>query len=158
MYKRPCARVIIDHKGSIVVRPSALELHLRPSSQSVKAHYLKSYQAALAGVLRLQFSPVKAFLGGRSGALTLADNPTVFAYLCATGLDMGALSDMGDGSLGDATETDTASVSSEEQQARMPAWAHALVDQLGGTSLENKFLRTVRMPRVADEDFVTGCT
>jgi hypothetical protein len=30
--------------------------------------------------------------------------------------------------------------------------------QLGGTSLENKFLRTVRMPRVADEDFVTGCT
>lgn len=32
MYKRPGARVIIDRKGSIVVRPSALELHLRPSA------------------------------------------------------------------------------------------------------------------------------
>ena len=55
------------------------------ASQSVKAHYLKSYQAALAGVLRLQFSPMMAFVGGRSGALALAHNPTVFAYLCATG-------------------------------------------------------------------------
>ena len=53
--------------------------------QSVKAHYLKSYQAALVGVLRLQFSPTKAFVGGRCGALALADNPAVFAYLCATG-------------------------------------------------------------------------
>ena len=32
MYKRPGARVIIDRKGSIVVRPSPLELHLRPST------------------------------------------------------------------------------------------------------------------------------
>ena len=32
LYKRPGARVIIDRKGSIVVRPSALELHLRPSA------------------------------------------------------------------------------------------------------------------------------
>ena len=31
LYKRPGARVIVDRKGSIVVRPSALELHLRPS-------------------------------------------------------------------------------------------------------------------------------
>ena len=31
MYKRPGARVIVDSKGSIVVRPSALELNLRPS-------------------------------------------------------------------------------------------------------------------------------
>lgn len=53
---------------------------------------------------------------------------------------MGALSDMGDGSLGDATETDTMSVSSEEQQARMPAWAHALVDQVRFHSLHNMAL------------------
>lgn len=59
---------------------------------------------------------------------------------CAAGLDMGALSDMGDGSLGDATETDTMSVSSEEQQARMPAWAHALVDQVRFHSLHNMAL------------------
>lgn len=31
LYKRPGARVIVDRKGSIVVRPTALELHLRPS-------------------------------------------------------------------------------------------------------------------------------
>ena len=59
---------------------------------------------------------------------------------CDAGLDMGALSDMGDGSLGDATETDTASVSSEEQQAGMPAWAHALVDQVGFHSLHKMAL------------------
>lgn len=33
LYKRPGARVIVDRKGSIVVRPSALELHLRPSAR-----------------------------------------------------------------------------------------------------------------------------
>jgi hypothetical protein len=32
MYNRPGARVIIDRKGSIVVRPSPLELHLWPST------------------------------------------------------------------------------------------------------------------------------
>ena len=30
MYKRPGQRVIIDRRGSLVVRPSPLELHLRP--------------------------------------------------------------------------------------------------------------------------------
>lgn len=39
----------------------------------------------MAGVLRVQFSPLKAFVGGRIGALTLADNSHVYDYLCATG-------------------------------------------------------------------------
>jgi len=30
LYKHPGQRVIIDRKGSILVRPSPLELHLRP--------------------------------------------------------------------------------------------------------------------------------
>ena len=34
LYKRPGARVIVDRKGSIVVRPSPLELHLRPGTSS----------------------------------------------------------------------------------------------------------------------------
>ena len=85
----------VDHAPGLEIRRDDTSILIGPfnflqslwfaACQSVKAHYLKSYQAALAGVLRLQFSPVKAFLGGRSGALTLADNPTVFAYLCATG-------------------------------------------------------------------------
>lgn len=53
--------------------------------RSVKAHYLKSYQAALTGVLRSQFSPLKAFPDGYRGALTLADDPQIFLYLCSTG-------------------------------------------------------------------------
>ena len=43
---------------------------------------------------------------------------------------MAALSEMDDGSTGDVTDSDAMSVSSEDQQTRMPAWAHALVDQV----------------------------
>lgn len=43
---------------------------------------------------------------------------------------MGALNEMGDSSAGDATESDSMSVGSEEQRTRMPVWAHALVDQV----------------------------
>ncbi|BDA45987.1 probable lipase at C-terminar half [Coccomyxa sp. Obi] len=135
LYKRPVARVIVDRKGSIVVRPSPLELHLRPVRRSVKAHYLKSYQAALAGVLRAQFSPLKAFVGGRRGACTLADDPHVFSYLCSAGLDLIALSET-DGRSGDTTDSESVSEASEESPSRMPACLQALMDQVFGTSLK----------------------
>ncbi|EIE24300.1 alpha/beta-hydrolase [Coccomyxa subellipsoidea C-169] len=157
MYKRPGARVIIDRKGSIVVRPSALELHLRPTCRSLKAHYLKSYQSALGGVLRAQFCPLKAFVGGRRAALSLADSPRVSSYLCSTGLDLVALSES-DSSLGDATDSDAASVTSDDVPSRMPAWAHALMDQVMGTSLESNIARAAHITRQPrdDHDLVTG--
>jgi hypothetical protein len=39
----------------------------------------------MAEVLRAQFSPSKSSYGGRTGALTLAENPHVFALLCSAG-------------------------------------------------------------------------
>ncbi|BDA45990.1 probable lipase [Coccomyxa sp. Obi] len=155
LYKRPGARVIVDRKGSIVVRPSALELHLRPSSSSVKAHYLKSYQGAIGEVLRSQFSPLKAFIDGRRGALTLADDPHVFSYLCSTGVDLVALSKRSDE---DTADSDSMSTASEEPSSRMPAWASALVDQVVGTSLEATIARATRMTQgsVEDHDLATG--
>jgi hypothetical protein len=43
---------------------------------------------------------------------------------------MAALSESGSSSTGDATDSDTVSVSSEDPPSRMPAWVHALVDQV----------------------------
>ena len=43
---------------------------------------------------------------------------------------MVALSEMGDSSTGDATDSDTMSVSLEDPPTRLPAWAHALMDQV----------------------------
>ncbi len=63
-----------------------LMLILWPAAcRSLKAHYLKSYRSALGGVLRAQFCPLKAFVGGRRAALTLTDSPQVSSYLCSTG-------------------------------------------------------------------------
>ncbi|KAK9906400.1 hypothetical protein WJX75_001237 [Coccomyxa subellipsoidea] len=157
MYNRPGARVIIDRKGSIVVRPSPLELHLWPTRQSLKAHFLKSYQCALAGVLRAQFCPLKAFVDGRHGALGLADDFHLSTYLRSTCLDMIALNEA-DGSASDATDLDTAAHGAGDQRSRMPAWAHALVDQVVGTALEDNLVRTVQMTRGPGDDhnLVTG--
>ncbi len=47
----------------------------------------------------------------------------------AAGLDLVALSES-DSSLGDATESDATSVTSDDVPSRMPVWAHALVDQV----------------------------
>jgi hypothetical protein len=45
------------------------------------------------------------------------------------GLDMIALNEA-DGSASDATDLDTAAHGAGDQRSRMPAWAHALVDQV----------------------------
>ncbi len=52
-------------------------------------------------------------------------------YHCspAAGLDLVALSET-DSSLGDVTDSDAASVSSDDVPSCLPAWAHALVDQV----------------------------
>ena len=55
------------------------------AGRSVKQHYLGSYRTAMVAVLRAQFSPIKAFKGGRAGAARLADNPAVTTYLCHAG-------------------------------------------------------------------------
>ena len=47
----------------------------------------------------------------------------------AAGLDLVALSES-DSSLGDATDSDAASVTSDDVPSRMPAWAYALMDQV----------------------------
>jgi hypothetical protein len=54
--------------------------------KSVKAHYLNSYRNAIAAVLRAQFSPSKGCVGGRAGALALAENPYVSEFLSSAGL------------------------------------------------------------------------
>ncbi|CAL8462126.1 g1657 [Coccomyxa elongata] len=154
LYKRPGARVIVDRKGSIVVQPSPLELHLRPVRRSVKAHYLKSYQAALAEVLRVQFSPLKAFVGGRCGACTLANDPAVFSYLCSTGLDLVALSET-DGHTGDTADSESVSETSEESASRMPDCLRTLMDRVFGTSLKSGIVNRAQGPG-DDHEIVTG--
>jgi hypothetical protein len=52
----------------------------------VKQHFLASYRSALTAILRAQFSLTKAFVEGRAGALRLAANPAVHAYLCHAGV------------------------------------------------------------------------
>ncbi len=53
MYKRPGQRVLINHTGDIIVRPSYTEVTMqqKPFGGRVGHHYLQSYKASLLAIL-----------------------------------------------------------------------------------------------------------
>lgn len=60
MYKHPGHRVILDKKGSILVRPTPLELHLRPGVDLILHLRLVKWQCTVAGCA---YSTVAIFAG-----------------------------------------------------------------------------------------------
>ena len=58
---------------------------LAAGKHRLKDHFLGSYRAAMAAVVRAQFSASKASVGGRAGALGLAGNEEIFQSLCSEG-------------------------------------------------------------------------
>lgn len=56
-----------------------------PGKHRLKEHFLGSYRGAMAAVVRAQFSASKASVGGRAGALGLAENEEIFRSLCSEG-------------------------------------------------------------------------
>ena len=52
----------------------------------MRQHFLAAYRGALVSVLRAQFSATKRFRGGVEGAMQLARNLHVHAFLCGAGV------------------------------------------------------------------------
>ncbi|KAK9809004.1 hypothetical protein WJX72_007782 [[Myrmecia] bisecta] len=82
LYKRPGLRVMISPRGDMLVRPSIIEqrIELMHGRLRLKDHYLESYRAALAKVIKLQASD-KALPDGSQGVLGLASSAVLQSVL-----------------------------------------------------------------------------
>ncbi|CAK0769669.1 hypothetical protein CVIRNUC_003690 [Coccomyxa viridis] len=84
LYKRNGHRVIIDSRGSMIVQPGPLDLHVMPGHWNVKYHWLRSYRMALLEVLHYSVQQDNLI------ELTemLKASPCLSNYLCTSGQNL----------------------------------------------------------------------
>ncbi|CAL5228580.1 g11739 [Coccomyxa viridis] len=94
LYKRTGQRVIINHNGDMLVRPSFIESSLLqlPCGGSVPHHLLGDYLRSFVAVLLTQFSR-KRFPGGMDGVVRLAEKSEPIQTLLLDGIGL-TLNDM----------------------------------------------------------------
>ncbi|CAK0786084.1 hypothetical protein CVIRNUC_009297 [Coccomyxa viridis] len=89
LYKKTGQRVIINHSGDMLVRPSFIETSLfkKPFGGSIANHLLGDYLRSLLAVLLLQFSR-KRFPGGMDGVVRLAEKSEPMQRLLLDGIGL----------------------------------------------------------------------
>lgn len=85
LFKRPGNRVIVNIKGEMIVRPSALELQVHYGSK-LKHHLLRAYRRALVSVLLAQFSH-RGSPSSMMRALSLSSHAALRDDLAKDGVD-----------------------------------------------------------------------
>ncbi|KAK9866320.1 hypothetical protein WJX84_007327 [Apatococcus fuscideae] len=92
MYKRPGQRVLINHTGDIIVRPSYTEVTMqqKPFGGRVGHHYLQSYKASLLAILIGQLGN-KQISGGVHGVKRLLEACHVTEMLHGAGPEIEVL-------------------------------------------------------------------
>ena len=86
-YKRAGQQVIITTRGDCIVRPGYFELLLYKKRGKVADHQMGNYALAMAAIVRAQFFPHKALVGGAASAQELMKAVDVGGALLVTPFD-----------------------------------------------------------------------
>lgn len=93
LYRRCGQQVIMTTRGDCIVRPGYFELLLFKKNGDVKDHMMGNYALAMASIIRAQFFPHKALLGGERSARELMKAVDVGATLLITPFNIEEVSD-----------------------------------------------------------------